>query len=141
MCEQCKTNVSNKEPSNRSPNKSPFRTSHSSPTRPLTLKGPFIKSPPKTKRTSSSPSPQSTSTSLPGKRQIFGSSDKNVDDSEDLVDIWEFKDETSEAERKLKRKRSAECSTSPKKKLMKVDKSKIQEEKTKTTPKAGKGKM
>lgn len=98
-----------------------------------------MKSPAKTKQSSSSPSAQSKSTALPGKRQIFGSSDQSVDDSDDFIDIWEFKDETSEEERKPKRNRSEECCTSPKKKSVKLDESKIQEEKTKTTPKAGIG--
>ncbi|CAB3998214.1 Histone acetyltransferase KAT7, partial [Paramuricea clavata] len=136
ICPKCKINVSNKELSSKSPNKSPFR---SSPSRPLTLKGPFVKSPAKTKQSGSSPSAQSKKTALPGKRQIFGSSDQSVDDSDDFIDIWEFKDETSEEERKPKRNRSEECCTSPKKKSVKLDESKIQGEKTKTTPTAGIG--
>ena len=134
MCGHCRFNVGNKdEPSNTSPNKSPFRTPHSSPTRPLTLKGPFTKSPPKTKHGSTS-SLQSKKTT-PEKRLMFGSAD-----NDDFTDIWEFKDETSEGERKLKRSKYGECSSSPEKKSVKVHENKHEEEKLKTTPKPVKGK-
>jgi hypothetical protein len=140
MCGLCKSTVDNKDESFiTSPNKSPFRTPHLSPGRPLTLKGPFTKSPPKTKQSSNTSSPQ-TKRTTPEKRQLFGSTDQIVD-GDDFTGIWEFKDETSEAGQKLKRSERGECSSSPKKKSVKLEESKSQEEQSKTTPKPEKGKM
>ena len=142
MCPQCKNTEYNKGPVHKSPSKSPFRNSS-----PLTLKGPFTKSPVKTKHhQGSSPSPQTkSSSSLPEKRQLFGISDKGFDDSDDFTDIWEFKDETSEAERIPNKRMHSdsyeECSTSPKKKLAKVDESRIPKEKTKNALREGKGSL
>ncbi|XP_028413303.1 histone acetyltransferase KAT7-like, partial [Dendronephthya gigantea] len=136
ICPKCNL-AEKKESIKNSPkaNKSPYRTSQSTPTRPLSLKGPFTKSPPKHGSNSHS-SPNQINAARLGKRQIFGSPRKSGRDGGDLVDIWEFRDDTSEGEKKLKRKLSEECSTSPKKKSTKNE-SNIRQEKTKTTPKTG----
>lgn len=137
MCPQCSITDEKKESSKKSPkaNWSPYRSLQSTPSRPLSLKGPFTKSP--SKHSSNSHSSPNQNTARLEKTQIFGNSHQFSGDGGDLVDIWEFRDDTFEEEKKLKRKRPEECSTSPTRKSTKSE-SNIHKEKTKTTPKLGK---
>ena len=130
ICPQCKVDDGKKETSKTSPSKS-----HSSPTKALTLKGPFTKSPPvKTNHSGNVASPGKRGCTSLEKRLIFESSDQTISESDNFVDIWEFKDETSDTERTPKKNRSSECSTSPEKTLVKVDERKNQVGEMKTTP-------
>lgn len=125
VCPQCKMNDSNTESSIKSPNRSALRTSHSSPTKSITLKGSFKKLPAKPKP-SRSPSSQVDRNKLRGeKRKLRGSSKQ----SEDFVDIWEFNDESVDVKETSKKPRR----TTPKKNGIELNKYRIFKEKR--TPK------